>query len=82
VNSDFVERNAAFFADPEKTNKRVKPFWIGVGKDDHIVGDGPKRLSETLKAHNICHEYLESEGGHTWINWRHDLSHFTQKLFR
>src|SRR5438067_1096213 len=70
VNSDFVEHNAAFFADPEKTNQQVKLFWIGVGKDDRIVGDGPRRLSETLKAHNIRHEYHESEGGHTWINWR------------
>ncbi len=67
VNSDFVERNAAFFADPEKTNKQVKLFWIAAGKDDRTVGDGPKRLAGTLKAHNIRHEYHETEGGHAWI---------------
>jgi enterochelin esterase-like enzyme len=82
VNSDFVERNATFFADPEKTNKQVKLFWIGAGKDDRTVGDGPKRLSDTLKAHNIRHEYHETDGGHTWINWRHYLSDFTPLLFR
>jgi len=82
VNSDFVQRNAAFFADPEKTNKQVKLFWIGVGKDDRTVGDGPKRLSDTLKAHSIRHEYHETEGGHTWINWRLYLRDFTQLLFR
>jgi len=82
VNSDFVGRNAAFFADPEKTNKQVKLFWIGAGKDDRTVGDGPKRLSDTLKAHNIRHEYHETEGGHTWINWRLYLRDFTQLLFR
>jgi len=82
VNSDFVQRNAAFFADPEKTNKMVRLFWIGVGKDDRTVGDGPKRLSDTLKVHNIRHEYHESEGGHTWINWRLYLRDFTQLLFR
>jgi enterochelin esterase family protein len=82
VNSDFVERNAAFFGDPEKTNKQVKLFWIGVGKNDRTVGDGPKRLSETLTAHHIRHEYHESEGGHTWINWRLYMRDFTQLLFR
>ena len=82
VNSDFLERNAAFFADPEKTNKQLKLFWIGVGKDDRTVTDGPKKLSETLKAHNIRHEFHESEGGHTWINWRVYLRDFTQLLFR
>ena len=82
VNSDFLERNAAFFADPEKTNKQLKLFWIGVGKDDRTVTDGPRKLSETLKAHNIRHEFHESEGGHTWINWRLYLKDFTQLLFR
>ena len=82
VNSDFVQRNAAFFSDPEKTNKQVKLFWIGVGKDDRTVNDGPKKLSETLKAHNIRHEFHESEGGHTWINWRLYLRDFTPLLFR
>ncbi|HEY2013749.1 MAG TPA: alpha/beta hydrolase-fold protein [Bryobacteraceae bacterium] len=82
VNSDFEQRNAAFFADPEKTNKQLKLFWIGVGKDDRTVTDGPKRLSETLKAHNIRHEFHESEGGHDWINWRLYLRDFTQLLFR
>jgi len=82
VNSDFVERNAAFFADPDKTNKLVKLFWIGVGKDDRTVTDGPKRLSETLEAHNIRHEFHETEGGHDWINWRLYLRDFSQLLFR
>ncbi len=82
VNSDFVRRNAAFFADPEKTNKQIKLFWIGAGKDDRVVRDGPKRLSETLTAHNIRHEYHETEGGHTWINWRLYLRDFSQLLFR
>jgi enterochelin esterase family protein len=82
VNSDFMQRNAAFFADPEKTNKQVKLFWIAVGKDDRTVTDGPRKLSETLKAHDIRHEFHETEGGHTWINWRLYLRDFTQQLFR
>ena len=80
--SDFVQRNAAFFADPEQTNKQLKLFWIGVGNDDQAVHDGPKKLSEMLTAHNIRHEYHETDGGHTWINWRLYLRDFSQLLFR
>ena len=82
VNNDFVQRNASFFADPEKTNKQVKLFWIGVGKDDRTVTDGPRKLSETLKAHNIRHEFHETEGGHTWMNARHYLSETLQLYFK
>jgi predicted esterase len=45
----------------------VKPFWIGEGQGRPHRGDSPNRLSDTLKAHDIRHEYHETEGGHTWI---------------
>lgn len=70
VNSDFVQRNSAFFADPERTHRQLKLFWIASGKDDRTVGDGPKKLSQSLKPHNTRHEYHETDGGHTWIKWR------------
>jgi enterochelin esterase-like enzyme len=82
VNSDFVQRNAKFFADSDQTNKLVKLFWIGVGKNDQTVTDGPRKLSELLKQRGIQHEFHETEGGHTWINWRQYLRDFAQLLFR
>ncbi len=33
-------------------------------------------------AHHIRHEYHETEGGYTWINWRLYLRDFSQLLFR
>ncbi len=80
--SAFMERNAAFFASPEKTNKSVKLLWIGAGSNDTLAGPGTKHLAEILDAHGIKHEYRESEGGHTWINWRHYLNDYAQLLFR
>lgn len=56
--------------------------WIGVGSNDQTVHDGPKRLADTLTAHNINHEFHETDGGHTWINWRLYLRDFLQRLFR
>lgn len=82
VNTDFEERNAAFFADPDRTNEMVKLFWIAAGDDDLIITDGARRLSATLKRRGIQHTFNETTGGHTWINWRRYLYDFAQLLFR
>ena len=82
VADGFEERNAKFFANPAETNKLVKLFWIQAGNNDKTVFKGPKLLDETLTRRGIKHEYHETEGGHTWINWRHYLSEFAPRLFR
>jgi enterochelin esterase family protein len=79
---DFLKRNTAFFENPERTNKQVKLLWIGVGEKDPLAATSSKNLAEVLKTHNIKAEYHESEGGHTWINWRHYLNDYAQLLFR
>jgi enterochelin esterase family protein len=79
---DFLKRNAEFFENPEKTNKMVKLLWVAAGSNDTLAGPGTKHLAEILDAHQIKHEYHESEGGHTWINWRHYLNDYAQLLFR
>jgi enterochelin esterase-like enzyme len=82
VNSDFELRNASFFANAAETNKRLKLFWIGCGKNDMTVTDGPRKLSDLLKRKGINHEFHETEGGHTWINWRLYLRDFVPLLFK
>jgi enterochelin esterase-like enzyme len=79
---DFLQRNAKFFESPEKTNKMVKVLWVAAGSNDTLAGPGTKHLAELLDAHGIKHEYHESEGGHTWINWRHYLNEYSQLLFQ
>jgi enterochelin esterase-like enzyme len=81
VGPDFEQRNAAFFGDAKRTNAMLKLFWIGVGKDDVTVKDGSKRLADVLARHGIRHEFHETEGGHTWITWRHHLADFAPLLF-
>ena len=80
--SAFMERNASFFASPDKTNKQVKLLWVAAGSNDTLAGPGTKHLAEILETKGIKHEYHESEGGHTWINWRHYLNDYAQLLFR
>ena len=79
---DFLARNAEFFENPEKTNKMIRLLWIAAGSNDTLAGPGTKHLAELLDSNGIKHEYHESEGGHTWINWRHYLNDYAQLIFR
>jgi enterochelin esterase family protein len=80
--ADFEKDAAGFLADPEKTNRQLKLFWIGGGKEDTVVGNSPQLLDQTLTAHRIRHEYHETQGGHSYANWRPYLRDFAQLLFR
>ncbi|HEY3835679.1 MAG TPA: alpha/beta hydrolase-fold protein [Bryobacteraceae bacterium] len=80
--SDTEKNLAAFLSNPTESNKMLKLFWIGVGEKDTTAGAGAHKLIEVLKAHGITYEFHESEGAHTWINWRHYLNDFAPLLFR
>jgi len=78
----FEQNNPAFLEDAEKTNKQLKVFWIAVGEKDTLIGRSAADLDQMLTAKGIKHEFHVSEGGHTWINWRHYLYDYAQLLFR
>ena len=62
-------------------NNGFKLYWIGIGKDDFLN----KQVTEyraKLDSLKIQYKYRESEGGHTWVNWRIYLSEFATQLFR
>lgn len=78
---EFERNNAVLFADPEAANRRLKLFWIGVGREDGlypVVSDYMKVLDEK----KIAHESFISGGGHTWMNCRLYLSTIARKLFQ
>lgn len=81
LKEEFNRNNEVAFADAAATNKRLKLFWIGVGKDDGlypVISDYLKVLDEK----GIKHETLISDGGHTWMNCKLYLSTIAQKLFQ
>lgn len=58
-----------------------KLYWIGIGKYDFLykyVEEYRKKLDEM----KMPYEYVESEGGHTWTNWRDYLREFVPQLFK
>ena len=56
-------------------------YWIAIGKDDFLY-DENVRYRELLDNMGYDYEYYESEGGHTWRNWRVYISEFAQMLFK
>jgi enterochelin esterase family protein len=75
----------------EETNKQrledaslkegLKLVWFATGKDDFLV-DTSRGTVELLKKYGFDVTYKETEGGHTWINWREYLREFAQQLFQ
>jgi enterochelin esterase-like enzyme len=71
-----------FFNNAAATNKTIKLLWMGVGKDDTLVGPGAKALDESLTAKGIKHTFRLTEGRHEWVVWRHHLNEVAPLLFR
>jgi enterochelin esterase-like enzyme len=64
-----------------KANAKLKDFWIACGKDDGLFAANNKFV-EFLKERGVKHEYVVTEGAHTWLVWRRYLTTLAPRLFR
>ena len=55
--------------------------YYAMGSDDFLY-DTVAPTRAMLSKHGIEHVYHETDGGHTWINWRRYLADFAPRLFR
>ena len=60
---------------------RYQLYWIGIGKTDFLFKQ-VEEYRQKLNKIDFKYEYLESEGGHTWSNWRTYLNDFLQQIFK
>ncbi len=74
------ERNKAALDDP-KLKKGLKKVWFATGKDDFLLRTSQTTV-EMLRKHGFDVTYTETEGGHTWMNWREYLNEFAPLLFQ
>jgi enterochelin esterase-like enzyme len=58
-----------------------KLYWIAIGKTDFLYKNNVE-YREKLDAMKMPYIYRETEGGHTWTNWRVYLSEFVPMLFK
>jgi len=88
--------SAAIISDPKATSKvydnidgtlntqmknGIKLYWIGVGKTDFLYKNVTDYRAK-LDGMGMKYTYYESEGGHTWTNWRVYLTQFVPMLFK
>lgn len=57
-----------------------KEYLIAIGTDDFLYGLN-ESYRQLLDTKGYPYIYCESEGGHTWHNWRHYLAAFLPTLF-
>jgi len=61
--------------------KDLDLVYYAMGKDDFLYGTvAPTRAM--FARYGIEDVYHESDGGHTWINWRRYLTDFAPRLFK
>ena len=58
-----------------------KLYWIGIGKTDFLYKANAE-YRQKLDKIQMPYVYRESEGGHTWTNWRLYLTEFVPLLFK
>jgi len=78
-NQDWEQRHAATLDNPH-LKKDLKLFWFATGADDFLLNT-TRATVEMFKKHGFSPVYKETDGGHTWINWRSYLYEFAQQLF-
>ena len=76
----FEEQHRASL-DDAKLKKGLKLFWFATGKEDFLV-ETSRATVAMFKKHGFDVVYKETEGAHTWINWREYLHEFAPQLFQ
>lgn len=79
-NKQWEEKHATALDNADQ-KKGLKLVWFGCGKQDFLVETSRATVS-MLKGHHIDVVSRESEGGHTWLNWRDYLAEFAPLLFQ
>lgn len=67
--------------DDANLRKGLRVFWFATGKDDFLLPTTRATL-DLFKKHGFTVEFKETEGGHTWLNWRDYLIEFVPRLFQ
>ncbi len=70
-----------FMQDPSLLQQKLKLFWFGVGNSDFLFRDVQRNL-KFFDEKQVKYTYMETEGGHTWMNARTYLAETLQKFFK
>jgi enterochelin esterase-like enzyme len=77
--ADWEKSHAAL--DDAKLKKGLSTVWFSTGSQDFLLANS-KSTVEMLKRHGFNVLFHESNGAHSWINWRNYLHEFAPLLFQ
>ena len=75
------ERQNARKLDDAALRRGLRLLWFGTGTQDRLMPT-TRATVDLFKRHGFSPVFVESPGGHTWINWRNYLAEFAPQLFR
>ncbi len=56
---------------------------VAVGRDNiAVLLTGIQDFRKKVDTVGMTYEFKETDGGHTWPNWRKYLTEFTRKIFK
>ena len=76
------EKNNTAILDNAALKKGLKLVWFRTGVDDGLIKTATVPTVDMLKKHGFDVYFKESDGAHTWINWRRYLNEFAPQLFQ
>ena len=65
----------------DELKKGLQLLWFATGREDFLI-ETTNSTVEILRNYGFRIFYKETEGGHTWINWRNYLNEFAPQLFK
>ena len=79
-NDEWQQQRLTVLNDTEaRANQEI--FWFATGTDDFLI-ETTRSTVDMFKQNGFDVTYQETEGGHTWFNWREYLQDFTVLLFQ
>ena len=62
-------------------NQHLRLLWVACGTKDFLIEQN-RSFHGLLDSKGVRHEYVETEGDHSWPVWRRYMTDFVPKLFR
>jgi enterochelin esterase family protein len=75
------ESDHAANLDDVNLKKGLRAFWFATGKDDFVLATTVGTV-DMFKKHGFTPVFKQTDGGHTWLNWRDYLTEFAPMLFQ
>jgi enterochelin esterase-like enzyme len=79
--SSAVPEVDTLLADTAALNSRLKLLWFACGRDDQLMSRNTA-LDAALTSRGVRHEFLATDGNHSWPVWRKHLAIFAPRIFQ